>query len=204
MSGNPTIRGADVPGHGLDVGWVLERWPTQSGDAPDLVGIQGELARAGHRIHIACTSPAGERAGAVSVRRVQTPKNAAEAALVGRSLSDQVLAWLAETPCDVVHVFGADELSRAAFKAAEDTGRPCVWSHAVRPPGAPVRAEGPPVPFARAVIPADGAPPAEASAALLAGYEALLGRAGSTQDSAAPAGSSSPSSGGFLRRWFGR
>ncbi len=136
-----TIRGAEVEGTGLDVGFVCAGWP------PDVGGIEShaqdlarELAARGHRVHVLCMDGAEgldpyttrtRDVDGVQVRRMayRYHDHRAMADLVrnGRA-EDVVMAWLAETPCDVVHVHHLTGFGLGTLRSLSDLGMPTVMT----------------------------------------------------------------------------
>ncbi len=123
----------------LDVGFLCTGW------VPDRGGVQShtdDLAQAliarGHRVAVLCLDTRPGRAPfelantverGVRVRRVNygygDHRSLADLAEHQR-LSDVVLGWLAETPCDVVHVHHLTGFGTSALRAVHDVGQPLV------------------------------------------------------------------------------
>ena len=139
-----------VSGTGLDLGFVGGFVGGFGGGLPSGAAaaldshsaLAAWLAGRGHRVHGLAADPdaplaAGEappavrsvtRDDGVVVRLVQ-PVTAGDSgsSAPGRSAIDPVvLAWLAETPCDLVHVFDLAGLGAAALEAVADVGQPFV------------------------------------------------------------------------------
>jgi len=153
------VRGKEVAAVGMDVGFVCQGWP------PDAGGVEShasDLARAlierGHRVHVLCLDYAEGKdayathdsvADGVSVRRMayryQDQAKLADVAVNDRA-NDVVLAWLAETPCDVVHVHHATGFGIGVLRAVQEVGQPLVMTlhdyWALCPRGQMVRADG--------------------------------------------------------------
>lgn len=126
----------DVPGAGLDIGFV-GAFASAAGSAPRSAAAW--LAQRSHRVHgfgpdlelePAGSEPASgvlpmraERVDAVELRLIQPVTLDWQAA---RAIDPAVLAWLAETPCDVVHVFDLCGLGPGALQAISDVGQPLV------------------------------------------------------------------------------
>jgi glycosyltransferase involved in cell wall biosynthesis len=125
----------------LDVGFLCQGWaPDAGGIETHTMDLARELMRRGHELFVLCldTTPGlepysvcdGTHAG-VAVRRMayayQDQTSLAD--VVSNPRADAVvMAWMAERPCDVIHVhhltgFGAD-----ALRAIEDMGRPLVMT----------------------------------------------------------------------------
>ncbi len=124
---------------GLDIGFV------SLGFAPDVGGIETHLAQLaheflarGHRVHVLCidsnskTPPYTSRdelLAGVRVRRVayryHDHRALADLAL-RRAADDAVMAWLAEEPCDVVHVHHASAFGAGLLQSIHEMGRPLV------------------------------------------------------------------------------
>jgi glycosyltransferase involved in cell wall biosynthesis len=126
---------------GLDVGFVCAGWP------PDIGGVEShaeDLARRlmarGHRVHVLCldgdpalepfTSRTDVREG-IDVRRVAyayRDYDRLASIVVNRRADDALLAWMAETPCDVVHVHHLTGFGMGALRAIADVGVPLVMT----------------------------------------------------------------------------
>lgn len=144
---------------GLDVGFLCAGWP------PDAGGVEShaeDLARAlmtrGHRVHVLCldTNPElvefsnaeSERAG-VKIRRLAYAYggHAALADVIQNlKAEDAIHAWLAETPCDVIHVQHPTGFGLGALRAISDVGVPMVMTlhdyWALCPRGQMLRSDG--------------------------------------------------------------
>ncbi len=135
------VRGAEVQGAGLDVGFVCQGWE------PDVGGVESHAAdlacalmTRGHRVHVLCLDYAEGRepysthdaeVGGVAVRRMayRYHDHAALADVVSNDrANDVVLAWLAETPCDVVHVQHATGFGLGALRSIDEVGQPLVMT----------------------------------------------------------------------------
>lgn len=130
----------EVEGTGLDVGFLLHGWPPASlgGVECHAQDLARELAARGHRVHVLCLDTreglepwAVETAteDGVEVRRMayryQDHAALADVARNDRA-ADVVTAWLAETPCDVVHVHHLTGWGLSALRAVHDVGQPLV------------------------------------------------------------------------------
>lgn len=131
---------------GLDVGLLCTSW------TPDRGGVLShteDLARAlivrGHRVAILCLDtrggdsleisdeqvPLSGGGGEVQVRRVRYAYGDHARLMdlmVHDRLRDVVLGWLAETPCDVVHVHHVTGFGGSAIRAIHDVGQPLVMT----------------------------------------------------------------------------
>lgn len=125
----------------MDVGFVCQGW------FPDVGGVEShafDLARAlatrGHRVHVLCldyspdkepyTTTDSEVEG-VSVRRMAylyQDQSALVDMVHNDRANDVVLAWLAETPCDVIHVHHLTGFGLGALGAIHDVGQPLVMT----------------------------------------------------------------------------
>ena len=131
--------GARARERGLDIGLVALGFP------PDVGGIEthlGQLAQEwlarGHRVHVLCLDTHSENTpysaqdsvvDGVRVRRIayRYHDHRALADLAVRQAADDALmAWLAEEPCDVVHVHHAGGFGAGALRAIHDMGRPLL------------------------------------------------------------------------------
>ncbi len=131
----------DVQGVGLDVGLICQGW------APDGGGVESHtqdlaraLARRGHRAHVLCLDYSGEHEPysvhtseheGVEVRRMayQYHDHGALADVVyNRKTIDVVMAWMAETPCDVIHVHHLTGFGLGVLRAIMDLGQPLVMT----------------------------------------------------------------------------
>jgi len=126
---------------GLDVGFLCAGWP------PDVGGVEShaqDLARAlatrGHRVHVLCldSSPGLEPFGTrsetldgVEVRRMAYAYHdhgALADVVVNARAEDVIHAWMAETPCDVIHVHHLTGFGMGALRAIADVGSPAVMT----------------------------------------------------------------------------
>ena len=128
-------------GTGLDIGFLCHGW------YPDVGGVEShtrdlarELRARGHRVHVLCLSydperepysVATEEVEGVEVRRMayRYDDHRALADLVENARArDVVLAWLAESPVDVVHVHHVTGFGSSALQAVRDVGTPLVMT----------------------------------------------------------------------------
>ena len=126
---------------GLTVGLVCQGW------FPDVGGVEShtrelarELASRGHRVHVLCLDytegrePYSVRTSAVEgvdVRRMAylyQDHRALADVVENRRAEDVVQAWLAETPCDVVHVHHLSGFGLGALRAVRGVGVPIVMT----------------------------------------------------------------------------
>ncbi|MEO6708758.1 MAG: glycosyltransferase [Planctomycetota bacterium] len=139
MSGELASIGERARDEGIDIGFVSMGFP------PDVGGIETHLAQLareflarGHRVHVLCLDSKSERAPytsqdsleqGVRVRRVayryHDLRALADLGLRAKA-NDVVMAWLAEEPCDVVHVHHASGFASGVLAAISDMGRPLV------------------------------------------------------------------------------
>lgn len=140
------VRGMKLGADGLDVGLVCTGWaPQRGGVLSHTEDLASELVRRGHRVAVLCLDTGGgdafesrdERvelpgaAGSVAVRRVRYAYGDHERLMdlmVHERLRDVVLGWLAETPCDVVHVHHVTGFGGSALRAISDVGQPLVMT----------------------------------------------------------------------------
>ncbi|MCC6407623.1 MAG: glycosyltransferase [Planctomycetes bacterium] len=136
--------GKGVKGAGLDVGFVAQGWhPDPGGVETHTVSLARELSTRGHRVHVLALDSreglepystrveVGEAGGGVEVRRMayRYHDHRGLVDLVqNRRAEDVVLAWLAETPCDVIHVHHLTGFGAGALRAIADVGQPLVMS----------------------------------------------------------------------------
>ena len=118
----------EVSGVGLDVGFLCASWPHAAAGE-----LARELALRGHRAHVLCLAAEGAAPFAtqssveqgVGVRRMGRPP---EDDPGGEAVDRVVLAWLAETPCDIVHAHVPSGFGLGAVRAIADLGQPLVAS----------------------------------------------------------------------------
>jgi glycosyltransferase involved in cell wall biosynthesis len=130
---------------GLDVGFLCQGWfPQGGGIESHTFDLASELLARGHRVHVLCLDPREGRApysvetqseplgtGEVEVRRMayRYHDHRALADLVANERADDVvLAWMAETPCDVIHAHHLTGFGAGALRAVSDMGRPLVMT----------------------------------------------------------------------------
>ncbi|HUR29368.1 MAG TPA: glycosyltransferase [Planctomycetota bacterium] len=128
---------------GLDIGFVSMGFPPDVGGIETHLGaLARELSGRGHRVHVLCLDTRADRAPytsaddvveGVRVRRVayRWHDHRSLADFSARAAAnDVVMAWLAEEPCDVVHVHHASGFGAGLLQAVSDMGRPlCVTLH---------------------------------------------------------------------------
>ena len=136
---DPRESAKQVKKTGLDVGFLCAGWP------PDIGGVEShaqDLARAlrtrGHRVHVFCLDTSSEYEpftthssviDGVEVRRLAYAygdHDRLAAVAVNSKAEDAIHGWLAETPCDVVHVHHLTGFGMGALRAISDIGAPCV------------------------------------------------------------------------------
>ncbi|MEM7310394.1 MAG: glycosyltransferase [Planctomycetota bacterium] len=135
------VRGKAVEGSGLDVGFICQGWSPDVGGIETLAkGLATALAGRGHRVHVLCLdygegrepySTRDEVVDGVAVRRMAYlyHDHAALADVVlNKNANDVVLAWLAETPCDIVHAQHLTGFGLGALAAVNDVGLPLVMT----------------------------------------------------------------------------
>lgn len=128
-------------GEGLNVGFVCTGWHPDAGGVPSLTrDLAVGLAERGHQTFVLCLDTSGERdpfttedgeVDGVQVRRVayayQDHERLADLMEHGK-LRDVVLGWMAETPCDVIHVHHATGFGGGILRAVHDVGQPLVMT----------------------------------------------------------------------------
>ena len=138
---DPRESAKQVQKTGLDVGFLCAGWP------PDVGGVEShaqDLARAlatrGHRVHVFCLDTSGmhepfstqaTELDGVRVRRLAYAygdHDRLAAVVVNLKAEDAIHGWLAETPCDVVHVHHLTGFGMGALRAVSDIGVPCVMT----------------------------------------------------------------------------
>lgn len=124
-------------GRGLNVGLIAMGWPPDVGGVPShTADLAAGLAARGHQVYVLCLDTSGERApfetfdverDGVAVRRVAYAygdhAKLADLAVHAR-LRDVILGWMAETPCDLVHVHHVTGFGASALHAVHDVGQP--------------------------------------------------------------------------------
>jgi len=125
----------------LDVGFVCQAWaPAAGGIETHTMDLARELMRRGHELCVLCLDgspglePYSVRDGTqdgVSVRRMayayQDQRSLADVVSNPRA-DDVVMAWMAERPCDVIHVHHLTGFGAGALRAIADMGRPLVMT----------------------------------------------------------------------------
>lgn len=135
------VLGEGVTAVGLDVGIVCQAPPSDVGGVEThLRELTRGLTARGHRVHVLTLDRegggapyairSGEDPSGAHLRRMAPPEELASfAALVhDERADDAVLAWLAETPCDLIHVHHLTGFGAGALRAIADMGRPLVVS----------------------------------------------------------------------------
>lgn len=136
-----SVRGAEVPGLGMDVGFLCHGWyPDPGGVESHTRDLARELAARGHRVHVLCLdydparepySVRDEEVEGVRIRRMAYlyhDHGALADVVRNRKAEDVVMAWLAETPCDVIHVHHVTGFGLGALRAISDVGQPFVMT----------------------------------------------------------------------------
>lgn len=129
-------------GSGLNVGFICTGWHPETGGVPSLTRdlARGLVAR-GHRVYVLCLNTSGENEpftevdseelDGVTVRRVAYAYHDHErlADLMEHAkLRNVVLGWMAETPCDVIHVHHLTGFGGAILRAVHEVGQPLVMT----------------------------------------------------------------------------
>jgi glycosyltransferase involved in cell wall biosynthesis len=130
-----------VEGSGLDIGFLCQGWPPdQGGVESHAEDLARRLARRGHRVHVLALDYSDGREpysvrtstqDGVTVRRYAYryhDQRALADVVVSRRADDAVAAWMAETPCDVVHVHHLTGWGMGALRAIADLGQPLVMT----------------------------------------------------------------------------
>ncbi|MFT5286017.1 MAG: glycosyltransferase involved in cell wall biosynthesis [Planctomycetota bacterium] len=126
---------------GLDIGFLCAGWP------PDVGGVEShaqDLARAlvarGHRVHVLCldVSADGEPfsthtkdVDGIEVRRMvyaYGDHDRLARVVVNLRAEEVIQCWLADTPCDVVHVHHLTGFGMGALRAISASGAPCLMT----------------------------------------------------------------------------
>lgn len=122
------LRGAEVPATGLDIGFVVRRWaPEESLRERRWSGLAQALVARGHRVHVVARESG--TASEIDLRAVGLA--ATSARTLGEQARDKLaettlLAWVAEVPCDVVHVLEPAAFGVGSVNALAEMGRPLV------------------------------------------------------------------------------
>lgn len=122
------VRGAEVPAGGLDVGFVVRRWqPEESLATQRWRELALALVARGQRVHVVAREQGAD--AELDVRAVglarNDPRTLGELARE-RPAEDALLAWVAEVPCDVVHVLEPEAFGVGSVRALGEMGRPLV------------------------------------------------------------------------------
>lgn len=142
MSGTAAKQvGRHVPGQGLDVGLLCQGWaPERGGVERHTADLARGLAQLGHRVHVLCLdddpelepySLSDSEHDGVAVRRMayryQDHRRLTDLALNERA-DLIVIGWLADTPCDVIHVHHLTGFGLGALRAISEMGRPLAFT----------------------------------------------------------------------------
>lgn len=126
-------------GQGLNIGFLAMSYAPDVGGVQTLMtGLAREYQRRGHQVFVLCLDMSGqaepfthreERIEGVLVRRIayafHDHRRLADL-LRHKRLEDLVLAWLAEAPCDVIHVHHLSGFGAGALAAIQAVGQPLV------------------------------------------------------------------------------
>lgn len=128
--------------HGpLDIGMIVQGWfPDAGGIESHTRDLARELNRRGHRVHALALDGSGVRApyttrdelvADASLRRMayEYHDHRALADIVENRRAEEVVhAWLAETPCDLVHVHHLTGFGLGVLRALAEVGMPCAMT----------------------------------------------------------------------------
>ncbi|MCE9595920.1 MAG: glycosyltransferase [Planctomycetes bacterium] len=133
--------GKHVKAVGLDVGFIAQGWhPDPGGVETHTAATARALIARGHRVHVLALdgregrepySTSIEHVDGVEVRRMAYryhDQRALADVIRNRRAEDVVLAWMAETPCDVIHVHHLTGFGAGALRAIAEVGNPLVMS----------------------------------------------------------------------------
>jgi glycosyltransferase involved in cell wall biosynthesis len=126
-------------GKGLNIGFLAMSYAPDVGGVQTLMtGLAREFRRLGHQVFVLCLDMSGqqppfshreEEVEGVRVRRVayafHDHRRLADL-MRHKQLEDVVLAWLAEVPCDVIHVQHLSGFGAGALSAIHSVGQPLV------------------------------------------------------------------------------
>jgi glycosyltransferase involved in cell wall biosynthesis len=126
-------------GRGLNVGLLAMGWPPDLGGVPShTADLARELQQRGHQLYVLCLDTSGARppfalhdsvVDGVAVRRVSYAYGDHRRLFdlaVHRGLDDVVLGWMAEHPCDLIHVHHLSGFGAGALRAVHDVGQPLL------------------------------------------------------------------------------
>jgi hypothetical protein len=122
------LLGAEVPETGLDIGLVVRRWaPEETLQVQRWRELALALVARGHRVHVVARESGAD--AQLDLRAVGLA--AAGARTLGELAREQLaettlLAWVAEVPCDVVHVLEPAAFGVGSVNALAEMGRPLV------------------------------------------------------------------------------
>jgi glycosyltransferase involved in cell wall biosynthesis len=126
-------------GQGLNIGFLAMSYAPDVGGVQTLMtGLAREYRRLGHQVFVLCLDMSGqhppfshreEEIEGVRVRRVayafHDHRRLADL-MRHKQLEEIVLAWLAETPCDVIHAHHLSGFGAGALGAIQSVGQPLV------------------------------------------------------------------------------
>ncbi|QDU66772.1 glycosyltransferase [Engelhardtia mirabilis] len=124
-------------GRGLNIGLIAMGWPPDVGGVPShTADLAREFIARGHQVYVLCLDTRGELeplstfdsdVDGVEVRRVAYAYgDHAKLAdlMVHDGLRNVILGWMAETPCDLIHVHHVTGFGASALHAVHDVGQP--------------------------------------------------------------------------------
>ena len=128
-------------GRGLNVGLIAMGWPPDVGGVPShTADLARELIARGHQVYVLCLDTRGElepfetfddQVDGVEVRRVAYAygdHGKLADLMVHDRLRDVILGWMAETPCDLIHVHHVTGFGASALHAVHDVGQPLAMT----------------------------------------------------------------------------
>jgi len=128
-------------GRGLNVGIIAMGWPPDVGGVPShTADLARELMARGHQIYVLCLDTRGElepfetfdiEVGGVQVRRVAYAYGDHRSLvdlMVHDVLRNVILGWMAEVPCDLIHVHHVTGFGASALHAVHEVGQPLAMT----------------------------------------------------------------------------
>ena len=128
-------------GGGMNIGILAMGWtPDVGGIQSHTAGLARVLLERGHQVFVLCLDTSGEHepftvhdheVDGVQVRRVAYQygdHGQLFHLMYHRGLNDVVLGWMAETPCDLIHVHHVTGFGGGALRAIDDVGQPLVMT----------------------------------------------------------------------------